>query len=668
MNKFRHLSVLALRPIALALMLAGCGGSNSSVALIPVPTPVSISAPTGLGYADAAPVQDTTKVLPDVNYAYTNQRGYAQYATADTNAGVRVVAGFLSLWTPSTLLVDAGASAPAVGSFPAVATSTWKGLPGDPSDGKKTNSAILDANIQYVINATASRTADQTTAAYLDDRRNKGYSVADGMGPLTTVWRTASGQTTSITSVATDAATVLYNDSGNNLGVGSSAGNTSFGTVVDFLNSPAFGSTEPAKRFFKYARPWRWSGSVVLLPTLVPAISTTPTTDGGFISGHSAEAMRDALMMAYVVPERFQEMLSRALELGENRIYAGMHSPLDVIGGRIQAQAVITAALYANSVQSTSNPDGSTSTVPDMRSKAYAQAHSSLMTAAGVADQAAFSAFAHSGTAANDRFSNWSLNQANYLRRLTYGFSQIGDPKQAAVVPMGAELLLETRLPYLTAAQRRVVLKSTTLASGYPVMDDAEGWGRLNLFAAADGYGNFNGDVSVTMDAAQGGFNALDSWKNNIAGAGMLTLNGTGKLHLTGNNSYSGGTVLNGGTLIGDSATAFGIGDVYVTNGTLSCSAPAGLLLGGNMTSLPAANLNVTVSAIGQTSINVAKVATLAGTLNVSFAPGVTPTVGTVLTIVSAGTVQGTFSNIIVNGFKATPIYTSKGMQLQITA
>ena len=42
--------------------------------------------------------------------------------------------------------------------------------------------------------------------------------------------------------------------------------------------------------------------------------------------------------MAYVVPERFQEMLSRGLELGENRIVAGMHSPLDVIGGRMQAQ------------------------------------------------------------------------------------------------------------------------------------------------------------------------------------------------------------------------------------------------------------------------------------------------------------------------------------------
>jgi hypothetical protein len=42
-------------------------------------------------------------------------------------------------------------------------------------------------------------------------------------------------------------------------------------------------------------------------------------------------------------------------------------------------------------------------------------------------------------------------------------------------------------------------------------MDDAKGWGRLNLFAAADGYGAFNDDVTVRMDASLGGFDALDS-------------------------------------------------------------------------------------------------------------------------------------------------------------
>ena len=31
------------------------------------------------------------------------------------------------------------------------------------------------------------------------------------------------------------------------------------------------------------------------------------------------------------------------------------------------------------------------------------------------------------------------------------------------------------------------------------MLDDPEGWGRLNLFAAADGYGAFTGNVVVTM-------------------------------------------------------------------------------------------------------------------------------------------------------------------------
>jgi hypothetical protein len=111
--------------------------------------------------------------------------------------------------------------------------------------------------------------------AYLDDRRGKGYSVSDGMGPLTAAWRAAAQQTTTITEVAADATTKLYNDGGNNTGVGGSA-NASFGSVVDLVNLVGNNaSTEPAKRFYKYARPYRWSSSVVVLPALVPAKSST---------------------------------------------------------------------------------------------------------------------------------------------------------------------------------------------------------------------------------------------------------------------------------------------------------------------------------------------------------------------------------------------------------
>ena len=47
----------------------------------------------------------------------------ARYATLETNAGVRVLAGMLDIWIPLTQLVDAGQTAPAVGTFPAVAAS-----------------------------------------------------------------------------------------------------------------------------------------------------------------------------------------------------------------------------------------------------------------------------------------------------------------------------------------------------------------------------------------------------------------------------------------------------------------------------------------------------------------------------------------------------------------
>ena len=646
---------LSRRPFILtfvaALALSACGGGGDDGTLT-VPNP-----PQDQGFADSAPVADESTTLPYVDYAYTNQRGDARYATQETNAGVRVVAGFLDLWRPSTLLVDAGVTAAANGSFPAITASTWSGIPGDATDGTVLNAAVLNANVQYAADATAQRTSAQELAAYLDDRRGKGYSVTDGLGPLAGAWRTAAQQTTTITAIAADATSVLYNDAGNNTGVGSAAGNTGFGSVVDFVNNAGQNaSTEPAKRFYKYARPWRWSSNVKIVPALVPAKSSTPATDGGFISGHAAEATRDAVAMAYVLPERYQEILSRGLELGENRILAGMHSPLDVIGGRIQAQAAATASIATGA-----NAAG--------RAAAYAQAHTALMAAAGASSPAAFNAYAHSQGSSDDRFADHATNKANYLRRLTYGFAQIGDTSKPPVVPKGAEVLLETRLPYLDATQRRVVLKTTALPSGYPAMDDAEGWGRLNLFAAADGYGAFNGDVVVTMDASQGGFSAADSWGNDISGAGKLTKKGSGALALTGNNSFTGGTQIVAGVLQAASATALGKGDVYLGGATLVCRAATAVSIPGAFTQLADSTLELEIGAANAGRLNVGGAATLAGgALNVKFKAGYAPVVGDTLTVLSAGSLRGTFTTITVQGFKVTPTYTPGGLSLRIDA
>lgn len=612
------------------------------------------TAPIGLGYADSAPVQDEAAIPPYVDSSATNQRGDACLATLATNAGVRVVSGFLDIWQPSTLLVDAGVSAPASGDCPAVVKSTWSGIPGDATDGTVLNAAVHEENIAYAIDATTHRTAEQELAAYLDDRRGKGYSVTDGLGPLTAAWRAAAQQTTTIADIPADATSVKYDDKGNNNGVGGSA-NASFGAVVDIVNNIGEnGSTEPAKRFYKYARPWRWSADVAIVPALVPVKSTSPGTDGGFISGHGAEATRDAIAISYMMPERYQEMLLRGLELGENRILAGMHSPLDVMAGRVQAQAVATASLAtgANSAK---------------RTAAYNQAHATLMAAVGAADLATFNDFTHSQEVAEDRFADHDANKAEYRRLLTYRFAPINDTTLPAVVPKGAEVLLETRQPYLSDEQRRVVLKTTALPSGYPLLDDAEGWGRLNLFDAADGYGAFDGDVTVTMDAAKGGFNALDAWRNDISGAGKLTKQGSGTLKLTGNNGYSGGTEVKGGTLQADSASALGTGAVYVRGGTLINNAGAPLHVGGAYTQLADGALQLNLDRGNAGRLHVAGKVTIAGgALNVKFKPGYTPHKGTMLPVIVGRHLHGKFTTITVDGYKAKPIYTEHGLWLQI--
>jgi autotransporter-associated beta strand protein len=638
------------RPLILALSIAvalsACGGSDQEQPLV-IP-----AAPADQGVAETAPAPAVTAFVDTIA---TNQRGDARYATLDTNAGVRVLAGMLDIWRPLTEIVDAGQTAPAAGAFPAVTASAWTGVPNDGTNGGTiVNATVHNYNIDYVVKATTARTAEQAASAYYDDRRGKGYSVTDSMGPLTAAWRGSTQQTTTITSVPADASTVLYNDGGNNNGVGGAA-NTSFGTVVDFVNMVGNnGSTEPAKRFYKYARPFRWSTSVQVVPALLPARSSTPATDGGFTSGHSAEAMRNALAMAYVVPERFQEILSRGLELGESRILAGMHSPLDVLSGRIHGEAVVAGNLV--------DPANQT-----LKANAYAQAHTTLMAATGT-NATTYASFAQSGTVANDRFADYAANKANYIRRSTYGFPQIASATAAAVVPKGAEVLIETRLPYLSADQRRVVLKTTALASGYPVMDDSEGWGRLNLFAAADGYGAFKGNVTVTMDAAKGGFHAADRWRNDISGTGKLIKQGTGALKLGGNNTWTGGTELSAGTLEAVSSAAFGAGDLYVRGGTVIVSAANPVKVGGKFTQLAGSTtLELNALSGNQASLAVTGDATIGGgNLNVKFPGAYKPKAGETITVLTAGNLLGAFSKITVAGFtKVTASYA--GNQLTLT-
>lgn len=576
-----------------------------------------LSAPLLLGslggnYASAATLPTTvTPTEPSWGYFVDHYKNNSSAnKTESSNPTLGLLSEFNKLWTPG---------------------ATW-------DTGTKLNSSVLDANIQKVIDIASRRTSSEADAAYLDDRRNQSYSVIDGLGSLTDIYRKKTGATTTINDVPADATTKKYEDEGTNAGDISS----SLGNVVNLVNTLRgdYSTTNPAKSYFSYPRPFRWSDNSVVVPSLIPALKSDATNDGGFPSGHTNAAYLSSIAMAYAMPERYQELLTRASELGNNRVVAGMHSPLDVMGGRVMATAMAAAIL--------SDPANS-----NLKKAAYQDAHKQLLSQKGTAP---------------DRFSNYAANKKNYNERLTYGFNQINPTTTPMTVPKGAEVLLETRQPYLDSTQRRWVLATTGLPSGYPVLDDAEGWGRLNLFSAADGYGAFANNVTVNMDASKGGFNALDRWRNHISGVGKLIKKGTGTLKLMGSNTYSGGTQIDQGILEGNSETAFGSGAVTNNGGTLLKNNAGKLIVGSNYKQTAKGKLELNLGSKNDV-LKIKGTAQLNGKLRLNFSNKYVPASGA--TILTYGKRTGAFSSIEAAGlpsnYKVKVVYTADRVQLKVT-
>jgi len=585
---------------------------------------------------------------------------------ATTDAGVTVLSQYNNLWTPGTTY----------------------------SNGTVLNSSVLSENVQYTASVTSQRDTAQEVAAYMDDRRDQSYSVLDGLGPLYSYYLTGAAATTTIPTSfdANTLATTEYDDAG----TGDAGGSTTstLGSLPKLISALRSISTTPAKKAYNYPRPWRLNSSSVVVddgpsapllvtdingsstttgnrtwevynspvsvaPSLLVVRSTTAATDYGFPSGHENAAVLASMALAYAVPERYQEMIARAYELGTNRIVAGMHDPLDVMGGRMMATAWAAAILYN---------DYSSSTVSSgLKSKAYSDAHAYFYAQTGT-DASSLYNYAHSLPVTEDRFADWATNKSHVTTDLTYGFSQINSTTASPLVPKGAEVLLETRQPYLTADQRRWVIYTTELPSGYPLLDDAEGWGRINLFAAADGMGSLHGNVFVAMDAAKGGFNAADTWRNDISGTGTLYKQGTGTLHLKGSNTYSGGTQIDAGTLEAESASALGTGNVILNSGTLVCNAAQPVIVVGDFNEPSGSTLELDVAANNAGTLFIQGQAAFNGTLNVVLQSGFTPVSGTTYTLISANSShQGKFSSIKVSGTTAsyTLVWDTTGLTIK---
>lgn len=523
------------------------------------------------------------------------------------------------------------------------------------------NNIVWKENIQYVIKVTNNRTNEEALKAYYDDRRDQNYSTIEGLGPLTNLYKLGVGAFTSINhDIDNFDVNQVIGYKEEDKGSGGNE-NSELGKIYSLVNllRESSASTSASKYFYSSPRPWRMNDEGKVIPldkdkdgkydleningtnfdmyesnvSVIPALKYARATagslgkDGGYPSGHTNAAYLSSYALAYAFPERFSELILRASELGENRIVAGMHSPLDIIGGRIHSEII-----------------GATALADEKNKQIKVEAYNKVTDYFGkLANDKNISLYnlAHEGI--SDTKEAHDNNKKIYRDRMTYGFSKTGKNGIPVVVPAGAESILETRFPYLSKEQIREILLTTALDSGYPVLDESNGWGRLDYVTAADGYGAFLKDTYIVMDGSKERFNAFDTWWNNISGAGSLIKDGTGILNLKGDNSYSGGTILKNGTLVAGSSTAFGNGFVKIEGGKVIIDSKDTLILEKDFKILNGAlQLNNSIKVKGKIEIKNAKIS-----INI---PKEKFLSNNEIVVISADKISGKFNKVTING------------------
>lgn len=208
--------------------------------------------------------------------------------------------------------------------------------------------------------------------------------------------------------------------------------------------------------------------------------------DGSFPSGHTSHAYAQGIVLATLLPRLSPQIMARVSDYANNRIVLAFHYPTDIMGGRIVGED--TAQLRWSD--------------PDFRTL-LAQAKTELHTVLARACRQVGAGDTLARCIANEKPylpTGKALDQ--YTQRLTYGFPQVGPTDRDPAVPAGAQNLLRTTFPDLTAAQRRTVLAATELPSGYVMdsADDSGSWQRLNIAAAMSATVSVGDDGALTVN------------------------------------------------------------------------------------------------------------------------------------------------------------------------
>lgn len=249
------------------------------------------------------------------------------------------------------------------------------------------------------------------------------------------------------------------------------AGANPFGNSRPFQTSPVF------EQFVALDYLNAWTTNVDYNRGPIMNLVNSPS----FPSGHTTYGYTGVLTLAILVPDRYQQMIARGAEYGNDRILMGAHYTMDVLGGR-------TVAMYDMAHLLANDPLYVSKEMPDFRA-AMISARDELTKAL---EAASGSTIATCATADIGRFSNAGLNGAFYACTQTYGlptvYSQIAaSPEDVGKLAPEAGYLLTVAFPKLTMDEANRILTETE-GSGGGFLDDGSSFGvysRIDLYTAA---------------------------------------------------------------------------------------------------------------------------------------------------------------------------------------
>ena len=218
-----------------------------------------------------------------------------------------------------------------------------------------------------------------------------------------------------------------------------------------------------------------------------------------FPSGHTTYGYMGSILLAVLVPDRYQEMIARGAEYGNDRIIMGAHYAMDVLGGRTLATYDL-AHLLANDTAYMNRPlrDKAMTTamsrpqvpeaISDFRA-AIAAARADLTKALEAACGGPVATCARQDTG---RFNAPAMNEAFYATTQTYGLPIVHPETADKVEDVGALApeagnLLTAAFPKLSLEEANRILTETE-GPGGGFLDNGSAFGvysRLNLYVAA---------------------------------------------------------------------------------------------------------------------------------------------------------------------------------------